>query len=193
MFTARGWQVVSNLEDADLLQLTGGEDVSPELYEEEVHPKSFINPHRDKADSTLYHQARKKEIPIAGICRGGQLLNVLNGGKMWQHVDQHAIMGTHEMFYGQECISVTSTHHQMMIPSEESEVLGVAFESFTKEKMDGYNIQVIQPTEHWEEDAEIVWYKQSKSLCFQPHPEIVPKRHECQELYFRLLKSHCNL
>ncbi len=73
------------LENMDALILTGGADLSPFMYGE--NPLFETNPapkRRDDMDTALYHAARKKGLPIIGICRGMQLINVLEGGTLWQ-------------------------------------------------------------------------------------------------------------
>jgi carbamoylphosphate synthase small subunit len=174
MFKEMDWQIVQNLIHADMVQFTGGEDVSPHLYGEKPHNKTYANPRRDYVEVQFYQQALKANIPMAGICRGGQFLNVMNGGKMWQHVDGHGIHGTHECFdvHTGETFQVTSTHHQMMIPAKDgATVLGTARESSWKEKMrPGHSEPLIIMGKN-DTDIEIVFYKNTKCLCFQPHPE----------------------
>jgi len=188
MFVKRGWTLVYTLEEADLVQFTGGADVSPILYSEKVHPSTGCSERRDHEEMFVYKKAQKWSIPVAGICRGAQFLNVMNGGKMWQHVNGHAIHGTHVMITedGRD-VEVTSTHHQMMIPNEKGDVLAIAYESDIRECMKGDKIWR-ETGEH--EDTEVVYYSKTQSICFQPHPEYLDKDHECQEYYFELLNNY---
>lgn len=188
MWTERGFTIVYTLEEADIVQFTGGADVSPALYDELVHPSTGFSERRDKEEMHVYKEAQKWSIPVVGICRGGQFLNVMNGGKMYQHVNGHAISGTHVMITddGRD-VEVTSTHHQMMIAAEHGDVLGVAYESSIRESMKGNKLWR-ETGEH--EDTEVVVYTKTQSLCFQPHPEYLEKDHECQEYYFELIKNH---
>ena len=67
--------------------MSGGHDVSPICYNEEPMQKleaTFLE--RDKFDSLLISEAQKKGKPILGICRGAQILNVVNGGTLYQDV-----------------------------------------------------------------------------------------------------------
>lgn len=185
MFLRRGWEVVSSIdENTDLIQFTGGEDVDPSYYGQTKHPATYSNPARDAREVLVYNEWVGK-IPMAGICRGGQLLNVLNGGGMWQHVSNHGIRGTHEavdVATGNP-VMVTSTHHQMMIPSTKGKVLMTAKLAQVKQT----------PTDTvtglGELDTEAVLYSGTRSLCYQPHPEDVPFEHECQEIYFSYLNQ----
>ena len=71
----------------DGLIISGGYDVDPLRYNEEPHPllgQTF--PERDEFEFTLAKLAMEKEIPILGICRGHQVLNVVNGGTLYQDI-----------------------------------------------------------------------------------------------------------
>ena len=185
MFKGRGWKVVSSPHDASLIQFTGGEDVDPSLYGEEKHPSTRSNPRRDAHERHLYHQFVGK-VPLAGICRGGQFLNVMSGGKMWQHIDGHA-GGSHKTtFTGrvEDEVSVTSSHHQMMRPGPEGIILGIASRS-TRKSTANSTVESMDNT-----DVEAVYYPNTQSICFQPHPEWVALNHPCQEVYFKLLNTY---
>lgn len=186
MYLRNGFKVVEDIDDADFLQFTGGEDVTPSLYGEETHPRTHCSSARDAYEERIWEAAIERGIPMVGICRGGQFLNVMAGGRMKQHVDGHAIGGEHLMVdvSSGEMISVTSTHHQMMLPSEAGEVIAVASESTYWEDGD----QVRHASDRGD-DCEVVWYPETKSLCFQPHPEYVAKSHECQMYFFELVNE----
>jgi carbamoylphosphate synthase small subunit len=185
MFIKRGWEVVNYIDEKiDLIQFTGGEDVDPSYYGEPRHPRTFSNPRRDAEEAAVYHEWVAK-VPMAGICRGGQFLNVMNGGSMWQHVNNHAIASTHTAYdYRGKEVQVTSTHHQMMIPGSEVKCLLWAGEATKVE--DAYSHWESDPKE--QNDLECVLYPLADCLCFQPHPEYVPTHHECQDLYFDYLQ-----
>ena len=69
----------------DVLVLTGGEDVAPSLYKEKPSPKlGKVNAKRDGFDFRLLAAARRRNLPVIGICRGCQILNVAFGGTLWQ-------------------------------------------------------------------------------------------------------------
>lgn len=101
------------------------------------------------------------------ITKLAQFLNVMSGGRMYQHVEKHC--GDHlltDLETGQT-VYVSSTHHQMMKPSEKallvaSSTLGGAREWYEGET---FTKDVSQ------EDIEVVYYKHTNCLCFQPHPE----------------------
>lgn len=173
MFLNRGWELATNIFEADLIQFTGGEDVTPEIYEE-INTASGCNFERDLMEAGIFAIANRLEIPMAGICRGGQFLNVMSGGKMHQHVEGHAIYSGHKAVTPEgRSIHVSSTHHQIMYPSKKGEVLLEANEKV---------IPVV-------DQVEAVFYSHTNCLCFQPHPEFYKKGHECQDFYFELLEK----
>jgi len=195
MFQEEGWGIVNSIDwavanpsEIDLVQFCGGEDVSPDFYGEKPTAYcSHFNPARDRRELGIYTWALAKEIPMAGICRGGQFLNVMNGGSLWQHANSHAISGTHQLFdyvWNKE-IAVTSTHHQIMRPNPKAEdclILADCSRSCLR-----IAEKTIERTMAPKTDTEVVFYARSNSLCFQPHPEYVNKDHECRRYYFDLL------
>ncbi len=73
------------LSGADGLLLTGGSDLWPLNYGEDPLPAvQFCDPERDRWELGLAKEARRRGLPILGICRGHQLLNVALGGTLWQ-------------------------------------------------------------------------------------------------------------
>jgi gamma-glutamyl-gamma-aminobutyrate hydrolase PuuD len=90
------------------LVLTGGNDVSPKLYGEENSGLSLISAERDAFEFSLIKHAISQRIPILGICRGMQLLNVYFGGKLTLNLkDSH----NHSIQNHLVDISVNATHH----------------------------------------------------------------------------------
>jgi putative glutamine amidotransferase len=71
--------------ECDGLLLTGGEDVDPCHYGAAPHPKlGTVDPRRDANELALVAEARARDLPILGICRGIQLCNVAFGGTLFQ-------------------------------------------------------------------------------------------------------------
>lgn len=70
--------------------LTGGGDVSPALYGQGPHTSTYgVDPGRDEAEGALVQRALGQDIPVLGICRGLQMLNVTLGGSLHQHLPDH--------------------------------------------------------------------------------------------------------
>ena len=71
------------------LVLSGGADIDPAVYGEEPHPETTMtHPHRDQAELTLLEAALERELPVLAICRGMQMLNILHGGSLHQHLPE---------------------------------------------------------------------------------------------------------
>jgi putative glutamine amidotransferase len=69
------------------LLLCGGIDVAPELYgETAVNDTVEVHPERDAMEWALLESAREAKVPVWGICRGLQVLNVFLGGSLWQDI-----------------------------------------------------------------------------------------------------------
>jgi len=78
-------ETVELFGDCDGLLLTGGEDVDPARYGAAPHPKlGTIDTRRDENELALITEARARDLPILGICRGIQVLNVAFGGTLIQ-------------------------------------------------------------------------------------------------------------
>lgn len=118
MFENEGWEVVDLAEverQRGLLCFTGGEDINPKLYGEENEGSRGINDKRDEYEKDIWEFFNGLQ-PMIGICRGGQLLNVLNGGKMKQdHSPMHSGLRTIKGPWG-SVREVLEDHHQVMIP-----------------------------------------------------------------------------
>jgi len=76
------------LARADAVIVTGGRaDINPALYGEERHPRaSQPDPFRDAYDFAILRYAAERRMPVLGICRGEQIMNVFFGGSLHQHV-----------------------------------------------------------------------------------------------------------
>jgi putative glutamine amidotransferase len=75
------------LDIADGLLLIGGGDIDPAFYGQEPGPETDLpNARRDAAELTLLRGALDRGLPVLGICRGFELLNVAYGGDLVQHL-----------------------------------------------------------------------------------------------------------
>jgi len=122
------------LAEADGLLLTGGVDVDPSLFGAEPHPLlGLVDGPRDQFELALYHAARAKGVPVLGVCRGHQLINVAAGGTLHQHLPALTETVQHEQLeiggapshgvalepdsalaqaFGAEHVRTNSYHHQ---------------------------------------------------------------------------------
>ena len=73
----------------DALIITGGRDLDPAAYGHDPHPASD-EPARDRDawEFALLEAALRRRMPVLGICRGAQLLNVARGGTLHQHLPE---------------------------------------------------------------------------------------------------------
>ncbi len=73
------------IEDIDALIMTGGEDINPSYYGQEPDEMlEGVNDARDKADMLVLGEALDEDMPILLTCRGLQMLNVYQGGTLYQ-------------------------------------------------------------------------------------------------------------
>jgi putative glutamine amidotransferase len=72
------------------LVLTGGADLDPALYHEADAGSVDLDPDRDKLDLLAWREAERLAVPVFGICRGLQAINVFSGGGLIQDVPSHA-------------------------------------------------------------------------------------------------------
>jgi putative glutamine amidotransferase len=79
----------------DGLMLAGGADIDPGAYGQEAHPETTGTvPERDVFEVALARAAIEQDMPLLGICRGMQLINVARGGTLLQHLPER--FGHHE-------------------------------------------------------------------------------------------------
>jgi len=120
------------LSRIDGLLFTGGLDLDPALWQQQIHPRTtLVHPRRQCFDLLLYNAAKRRRLPIMGICLGLQLINVAEGGTLYQHLPEspgkvnHGCEGTparHGLNVSPDSrlftwlkiqrIDVTSNHHQ---------------------------------------------------------------------------------
>lgn len=124
---------VEVLDGLDGLIIAGGADVDPARYGERPHPKVYTSPTRDAGELPLARHALTTGVPLLGICRGMQVMAVVSGGRLHQHLPEalghegHSMPGSKKRYNqhkvrfatGSRCrelfgpeTTVNSYHHQ---------------------------------------------------------------------------------
>jgi len=165
--------VNDNKDIADLASMcdgilfTGGGDVHPSYFGEERSTEiGTYEPERDTFEFALFRAARKLGLPLLGVCRGAQFINIAMGGNIYQHIEhrrtadsKHNVMvyKNTELYdiVGREVYETNTHHHQAIrFPAKDMQVLARA--------ADG-TIEAIRSTVH-----PFIW-------CIQWHPELMYK------------------
>ncbi len=100
----------------DGLLIMGGEDVHPELYGEEIDPRCKPQmPRRDSFEAKLIRTAYEWGIPLLGVCRGIQIMNVAFGGTLYQDLADHPGSDPERISHAQIGELDFSTSHEVEI------------------------------------------------------------------------------
>jgi putative glutamine amidotransferase len=134
------------LDRLDAVVFAGGADLDPALYDQPAHEQTTgLRPDRDAAEVPLMRAALDRDLPLLGICRGMQILSVVSGGALEQHLPdvvgheghrpEPGIYGSHGVrlapgslahrLLGDE-VSVPSYHHQGLASAGSLTVTGWA-------------------------------------------------------------------
>ncbi len=177
--------IEEQVKSLDAIILSGGEDINPTYYNEKPLSKlGKISNERDKYDFALAKYALKHNIPVLGICRGAQILNVILGGSLYQDhsyigkkVDEHnytdqEALARHEIFvekgtfihkiFGEKTM-VNSFHHQSV-------------------KKIGHNLKVTALDKDGVVEAFESKNKNNLILGIQWHPEMMANKGNNQEM-----------
>lgn len=183
------------LSQCDGLILTGGDDIDPALYGEQILNDTVkIAPVRDAGEARLCRMATERDLPILGICRGLQFLNVYFGGTLYQDIPAQLPQAVgHSMekpdhrtcqeclvtpdsplaqWTGRETIGINSHHHQCI-----------------KDLAPGFSVM----GRCADGVVEAVWKPDMRFLCaVQWHPERIWDIEENSAQIFRAFIEACN-
>ncbi len=89
--------VAETLATLDGIVFSGGADIDPSLYGAEPHPETDTpQARRDAGERVLLEAALERDMPTLAICRGFQLLNVVRGGDLVQHLPEEVGSDEHK-------------------------------------------------------------------------------------------------
>lgn len=167
--------------EADLIVISGGADISPSWYGEEELDVTSSRIEQDMYEFAAITFALNNGIPLAGICRGAQFINVLAGGRLRQDVTKHRGVNHKVQDEAGKFYTVNSLHHQMMVPStrQKNKILLCANEGAV-DTISKKQVSV---------EVEAVFYPDMKALCMQSHPEFEGCG-DAKTLFFNYLESY---
>ena len=170
MFVKAGCTIIEEVKDADLVCFLGGEDINPVLYGEDPLRGTHFNTARDEREMETYGTALTNKIPMMGICRGMQFIHALNGGKLYQDVDNHCRPHMIEDVFSGQTIMSSSMHHQMCIFDDTLDMFAIAYAVEKTASRYQTQLVVLQDSKH--RDLEAAVYPESLCIAFQGHPEL---------------------
>ena len=97
------------LQQVDGVLIPGGEDADPKYFNEEVHPTcTVVDPMIDEMDLHVINACLKNNVPLLGICRGHQMINIALGGSLYQDIPSQY---PNAISHSQEFAEIHPPHH----------------------------------------------------------------------------------
>lgn len=168
-------------DDFMCIFFTGGEDVNPRIYGHVPCRWTYTNTFRDVIEKEIYDLALESNIPMIGVCRGLQWLNVMNEGLMIQHVSNHAGNGFHKTrSYRQTFFAANSLHHQMVYPHKSTYIVAVAAKKQSP-------VYYYDGNKNWRkgpvQEVEACFFPKSNSFGVQWHPEMLNQKDAARKFF----------
>lgn len=165
----------------------GGDDMDPARYgEEKMFDSVEIDADRDAFELTLYRHVKATGKPILGICRGIQLLNVAEGGSLYQHIDGHRQDAPGTTTDQKTIVFEGSMLHEL---TQKSEILVNSFHH--------QNIKALAPTLTADAESEDGYIEAAHMeghpfyLGVQWHPEIFRQQDPAMQRVFAAFVNAC--
>lgn len=168
----------NGVQDADFVIFTGGSvDIHPALYgvdPNDTHESVYFES-MECIDTMMQYIETWQEcfylgIPMVGVCLGAQFLHVMNGGVLYQDIDNHN--KTHPLYCaltGSTIKESSSVHHQAVKSQKNMKIVATTCESNEKWLNRVKCELVIDKPD--EEDIEAFWYEDTACFGVQGHPE----------------------
>jgi gamma-glutamyl-gamma-aminobutyrate hydrolase PuuD len=165
----------------------GGADVHPSFYGDvcSLRPMCYSSIDRDLKEAYVYHVALRNRVKMIGICRGFQFLNVMNGGKMMHHLDNHE-----SVYHKMECVkdniirTVNSYHHQMVIPGKNCKVV-----AWSAEKRSEFYFGNKDERVSWDgPEIEAGIFPKAMAVGVQWHPEWLKKSEDGRIFFHEMVR-----
>jgi GMP synthase-like glutamine amidotransferase len=174
LFAEAGFAKASSVSDADVIVFTGGCDISPHLYGESRNKVvGYVDDTRDQYEKRVYFEAVKAKKVLFGICRGAQFLHAMNGGKLWQDVNNHGGVD-HVIHDIEENVTLTanSIHHQMIKNHRFLDIIAITKDKVADRFTSQHSTIRFIGEENRETEIEAGCYWDSRCIFVQGHPEI---------------------
>jgi gamma-glutamyl-gamma-aminobutyrate hydrolase PuuD/uncharacterized protein YjbI with pentapeptide repeats len=144
--------------------LPGGDDVEPEFYQANKTLESDNNYQRTLFEFSAIASTIKKGIPLQGICRGAQIVNVFKGGTLKNHIDKHYEV-IHNLTINKDCPQPAAAIMQKIIGG--SQIHGVSMHHQASQRI-GQGLHVVLEQEG---SPEALVSQDGKIVLTQFHPE----------------------
>lgn len=167
-------EIVDSVEAADLICMTGGEDISVKVAKEKVaHPTLYYNEERDHSELKIWNRCFELNKKVIAICRSSQMASILGGGKLVR--DQDNPHGEHEILtHDNKIILSASTHHNAMWPwnidKDKWKLLGWTVNNSNYHE-DQYSNECVNGVVEGDKECEIVLFRNINTLAHQHHFE----------------------
>ncbi|MDH4223724.1 MAG: gamma-glutamyl-gamma-aminobutyrate hydrolase family protein, partial [candidate division Zixibacteria bacterium] len=194
--------LLPNLRDRNLLDhmlklvngllISGGYDVHPGYYKDnKLHPSTKLTPDRDRFEIAIVKKARAKKLPVLGICRGHQIINVAFGGTLYQDWTLRKQTNDHRAgknFYNKKRHKVVIKEDTKLysIISKKEIMVNTSHHQIIKDAAPGFVISALS------KDGVVEGLESKKDkylISIQWHPEVDYQEENSKKLFISLIEA----
>ena len=178
------------LDRVDGLLVSGGPDLDPAVYGQAPDPRLGPDVERvsDEYEQALLRGAAERDLPLLGICRGMQALNVSRGGTLHQHIDGH--LQTHAMYEPAHDTEIVRGSLLGWLTDRD----GLAVNSFHHQALDRIGAGLEVAARAPDGTVEALWDPAARfTLGVQWHPEFLTHRADQASLLSGLVDAACGM